>query len=480
LALPAAIFPRPANKGRGKLNIDYGVKELARFLEISEDEARHRVKQYHPDQLGDEWKEAGASTPEEVEEFYRKTEKYLYDLILWNHTEEFKSRIQPLMYYRNKRILEIGAGIGSLCIALAMNDNEVTYCDINEANFNFTAQRFADRLLPVKMVRELKGERDYDIVVAIDTLEHIHPDTLPKFMKDISHCLRDGGFFYHRSNFSQQNSLFPMHYDHAGVLPKLAGEAGLAPRHNGDYVKGTSTGGVQISIALRENRHEVSLTQNLVSLDLPDNTNLLTCTKGGADYARNLLAKKLDRDWLFFMDADQTFPHDVLQRLMSWNLDIVSGVVFQRGGEPVPMIYKYIMEDGGNYYMPLVKEIKKYLDMQKVELEGAKQAACLPPYGVLEVDGVSAGCLLIHRRVFDELEEPYFKWSDSYPCGEDFYFCRKAQAAGFKIFADPSVMCGHYSQYERGWKHFLAWANKDQFPWDKDPGQAHGSRGEKV
>ncbi|MQY80657.1 MAG: methyltransferase domain-containing protein [Dehalococcoidia bacterium] len=458
------------------------IRELARFLEIGEDEARHRIKHYHPDQLGEEWKKAAPSNPEEVENFYRKTDKYLCDLILWNHTEEFHRRSQPLMYYRNKRILEIGAGNGSLCIALAMNGNEVTYYDINEKLFVFAAQRFADRLLPIKMIKDLKGERDYDIVVAIDTLEHIHPDALPKFLKDISHCLRDGGFLYHRSQFTQQEGLFPMHYDHSKILPKLAEDAGLAPRSNGDYIKGTSTGGVQISIPLRDDQHSVGLTQNLISLDLPPMTNLLTCTKHSVDYARNLLAKKLDRDWLFFMDADQSFPNDVLQRLMSWNLDIISGIVFQRGGEPIPMVYKYIMEGegGGNYYMPLVKELKEYLDMQKVELEGAKQAICLPPYGVLEVDGVSAGCLLIHRRVFDELEEPYFKCNDNTSCGEDFYFCRKAQAAGFKIFADPSVMCGHLSQYERGWKHFLAWANKDQFPWDKDPGQVHGSRDEKV
>lgn len=461
--------------------IEIAIKELARFLGISEEEAKRRVMEYTPHQLGEDWEEAKPETPEDIDEFYRQTDKYLYELIGWNFSEVFNDRIRPLMYYHRKRILEIGAGIGSLCISLAMNGNEVTYCDINEQNYAFAKQRFADRLLPIRMAKELKGLRDYDIVVAIDFLEHIHPEALPRMMKDIAGCLRDGGFLYHRSNFSQQEGLYPMHFDHSETLPKLAADNGLKLRPNGDFVKGANTQGVQLSIPVRDGHHDVGLTQKLMSMNCPQGTKLATVKNKPVDMARNLLVKQLDRDWLFFMDCDQTFPDDALQRLMSWNEDIVSGLIFQRTGEPVPMIYKYAYEqDKGKYYMPMVNEVKEYLDMQKAELPEKGQAICLPPYGLLEIEGCSAGCLLINRRVFDEIEEPYFKCNDDAPFGEDFYFCRKVQAAGFKIYADPSVICGHHTSYERGFRHFLAWANKAEFPWEKDPGQSHGSRGEPV
>jgi len=456
------------------------IKELARFLGKGEDEVRESVLNYRPTILGDEWRKANPSTPKEVDNFYRQTDKYLIELIPWNYSEVFFERVKPLNYYHGKRILEVGAGIGSLCISMALNGNEVTYCDINESNYAFAKQRFADRLLPIAMTKSLKGQRDFDMVVAIDTLEHIHPDALPKFIKDISHCLKDGGFLYHRSNFSQQGDTYPMHYDHSETLRHIATDTGLVLRPNGDFVKGDNIQGVQISIPLRGEQHSVGLTQNLMSLHCPPATKLATCKNKPVDVARNYLAKILDRDWLFFMDSDQTFPDGALQRLLSWNLDIVSGVVFQRGGKPIPMIYKYAFEkDKGNYYTPMVKEIKEYLDMQKAELNEKEQAICLPPYGVLEVDGVSAGCLLINHRVFDELEEPYFKVTGE-SFGEDFYFCRKAQAAGFKIYADPSVMCGHFSTYERGYHHFLAWANKAEFPWSKNPEEIHGSASVKV
>ena len=441
------------------------IKELARFLDEDEDEVREKVRTYHTRQLAAEWSKVPHGTDEEVEEFYRNAESYLYELIPWNHTEVFWNRIAPLMHYHNKKILEIGAGNGSLCISLALNGNEVTYCDINERVFAFAKQRFADRLLPIKMVKNLKGLRDYDIIVAIDTLEHIHPDALPKMIKDMARCLKDGGFIYHRSNFGQQE-LFPMHYDHKSILEGLATDAGLIPRPNGDLVKGKQTEGVQVSVPMWIDQHKSSLTKDLMGLDIPPHSRFVTAAGKPADMARNVLVEECNRDWIFFMDQDQTFHPDTIKRLMSWNQNIVSGVTFKRLGEPVPMVYKYMWEEGkGHYYAPMVREIGEYLTKFRDDLKGRPQAIVGPPYGLLECDSVGAGCLLVHRRVFDALEKPYFKWNEGNSGGEDFYFCRKAQEAGFKIFADPSVMSGHYSEYIRGFKHFLQWSNNLPFDW---------------
>lgn len=447
------------------------IKELARFLGEDEDEVRERVKNYHPRQLAKEWSKVPHRTGEEVEEFYKNAESYLYELIPWNHTDVFWNRIAPLMHYHNKRILEVGAGNGSLCISLALNGNQVTYCDINERVFNFAKQRFTDRLLPIKMVKNLKGLRDYDIVVAIDTLEHIHPDALPKLLKDMAKCLKDGGFIYHRSNFWQQD-LFPMHYDHNSVLDGLATDAGLIPRPNGDLVKGKQTEGVQVSVPMRIDQHKSSLTKDLMGLDIPPHSRFVTAAGKPVDMARNVLVAECNRDWIFFMDQDQTFHPDTIKRLMSWNKNIVSGVTFKRLGEPIPMVYKYMWEEGkGHYYAPMVREIGEYLTKFQDDFKGRPQAIVGPPYGLLECDSVSTGCLLVHRRVFDALEKPYFKCNEGHTAGEDFYFCRKAQEAGFKIYADPSVMSGHYSEYIRGFKHFLQWSHKEPFDWmeNEDP-----------
>ena len=441
------------------------IKELARFFGEPEDEVREKIKNYHPKQLAEEWFKAPHGTGEEVEEFYQSAESYLYELVAWNHTDAFLERIAPLMHYRNKKILEVGAGNGSLCISLALNGNQVTYCDINERLFAFAKQRFADRLLTIKMVKSLRGLRDYDIVVAIDTLEHIHPDILPKLLKDMAKSLKDGGFIYHRSNFGQQD-LFPMHYDHKSVLEGLVTDVGLTPRPNGDLVKGQQTQGVQISVPIRGNEHKASLTRDIMALDVPPHSRFVTCEGYPVDLARNKLVEQLNRDWVLFMDSDQTFHPDTVKRLMSWNQDIVSGVTFKRLGEPIPMVYKYMYEENkGHYYVPMIREIGEYLTKFQDELKGRPQNIVGSSYGLLECDSVSTGCLLIHRRVFDALEKPYFKCDEGTKGGEDFYFCRKAQEAGFKIFADPSVMSGHYTEYIRGFKHFMIWSNKEPFDW---------------
>lgn len=170
------------------------------------------------------------------------------------------------------------------------------------------------------------------------------------------------------------------------------------------------------------------------------------------------------------MDSDQTFPPGALERLMSWDKEIVAGLVFQRTGAPVPMFYKYShLEDKGHWYEPLIQTIGDYLVQHRDLWPQAKKGAILlpPGPGLLELDGVSAGCLLVHRRVFEAIEEPWFKWNEEWHAGEDFYFCRKAQQAGFKIWGDPSVVCGHITEYRRSIQHFMAWSEKTEFPWEE-------------
>jgi hypothetical protein len=58
----------------------------------------------------------------------------------------------------------------------------------------------------------------------------------------------------------------------------------------------------------------------------------------------------------------------------------------------------------------------------------------------MSVDGVGAGCLMVHRHVYQQMEPPWFKFEGS---GEDLYFCRKAKALGFQIALDTSLHLGH-------------------------------------
>lgn len=132
-------------------------------------------------------------------------------------------------------------------------------------------------------------------------------------------------------------------------------------------------------------------------------------------------------DWLLFIDSDMLLPFDVLEMTKNGK-DICSGIYFQwKKDKLVPLVYKKSKNDFNEEY-------KTFNETSDEEL--------------VEVDGVGAGCLLIHRKVFEAIEKPYFLFEYNedgiISLGEDFYFCNKAQEAGFKIWIDRRMVCSHY------------------------------------
>jgi SAM-dependent methyltransferase len=458
------------------------IRELARFLDVSYDEALKRVKEYNLLSAAEKWEKKHPVSAGEVEEFYRTEDFYLYELIPWNYGNNpvYTARVAPLLHYRNRDILELGAGIGSLCIALAYADNRPVYCDISERLTAFARQRFQDRQLNIPIVKDMSGIADVDIVVANDFFEHIHKDALPKMLKEIASVLKDGGFLYARSNFKQQE-LYPMHFDHSEYFNKMASDAGLKLRTNGDYEKGGHSNGVQIGVPIA-GPVEDELFFSLIGLIKPPETIITKVRDMAVDVARNKIVSRLEKDWIFFMDSDQTFPPETLTRLLSWDLPVVSGLYFKTPGLPVPHCYKYAWEKGGkteefneHSYMALIGTIQEYLSKFGDKIKKGEPTALIPASraDLIECDGIGGGCLLVHKRVFEAIEPPYFKCSPNSNLGEDFYFCRKVQEAGFKIFVDPGIICGHRAKGLIGYRHFLNWiANAPRkdiewaYPWE--------------
>ena len=66
--------------------------------------------------------------------------------------------------------------------------------------------------------------------------------------------------------------------------------------------------------------------------------------------------------------------------------------------------------------------------------------------GKIEVKGGGFGCAMVDVNILNQLPRPLFKYVE-YESGstlsEDNYFCSNASKAGFKIYADTDVMCGH-------------------------------------
>lgn len=149
--------------------------------------------------------------------------------------------------------------------------------------------------------------------------------------------------------------------------------------------------------------------------------------------SRNNLALKsleIGADYVMWLDSDQTFNPDLLQRmhdtLTKNDLDILSGLYFRRTAPYSPVVFdKLEMRDDG---------VCEWTDWKDKPL----------PDELFEVGGCGFGCVLIKTDVFFDVQS---KYGDMFGpinrVGEDLSFCWRARQCGYKIYCDPSIICGH-------------------------------------
>lgn len=148
--------------------------------------------------------------------------------------------------------------------------------------------------------------------------------------------------------------------------------------------------------------------------------------------ARELAAKKCleeGHEWLFFVDSDMTFPKDTLERLLSHNKPIVSGLCFKREYPPRATLYRALDED-----MNSLVNLVRWEPLQRIDASGC-------------------ACLLIRREVFEQVPPPWFALSEWGNAEDISFFCR-VRRAGIEAWADTTVQCGHVGMYEFGIKDY--------------------------
>ena len=120
----------------------------------------------------------------------------------------------------------------------------------------------------------------------------------------------------------------------------------------------------------------------------------------------------------------------MLEQLEGHQKAIITGLYFQKG-KFFPNIFKE-SDAPGRY------DVKAFYEEDKL----------------IEVASAGLGCCLIKKEVFEKVgsqerdnEVPWFKFTTGYGKeqreSEDHYFFRKAREAGYKVFCDTSLTCGH-------------------------------------
>jgi hypothetical protein len=126
-------------------------------------------------------------------------------------------------------------------------------------------------------------------------------------------------------------------------------------------------------------------------------------------------------DWLFWLDADQTFPPDTLLRLLAHGLPFVGCNYPKRDVSEAPTAHIY---------------------------RSGRPVPLLPKAGGVEpVDLMGFGVLLIGAEVFQAVPRPWFRAGK---LGEDGHFCEAAKGAGFQPYVDHalSMQVGHIAERE--------------------------------
>lgn len=163
------------------------------------------------------------------------------------------------------------------------------------------------------------------------------------------------------------------------------------------------------------------------------------------DNARNALTKeflKTKSDWSFWIDADMVIPKETIVKLLTTATEkgakMVTGIYYQRGRKfwPVCWVRDPKLESGKS-----VKHINED-EYNSNEFLGTFAIPGPEAKEPFEVNTAGFGCCLIHRSVFESLDEPWFQFING-KCSEDFYFFVNAKKKGFKLLADPSLRIGH-------------------------------------
>lgn len=139
------------------------------------------------------------------------------------------------------------------------------------------------------------------------------------------------------------------------------------------------------------------------------------------------MAIQMNADYVFWLDSDMVFKPDTLIRMMDTlkknDLDILTGLYFRRVPPYTPVLFDQLDIDGTVCYWSEFKDI---------------------PDKLFEVGGCGFGCVLMKTDVFFDVQGKFGQmFAPIANNGEDVAFCWRARECGYKIYCDPTVICGH-------------------------------------
>lgn len=237
---------RTLHEGRGINMTTYtrsqAIVWLSKYAGLSMAKAKLKIEKGNAHMVGDYWnkrmkgKEGDAKAVSRFYHWKRVGELYLIELLHWNFTMTFTNIRKQLQNVRDARILELGAGIGTVAMQLAIQNNVVAAVEPNDYLRGFIEYRWdamkkdmvgkLGEMTPVKTWMDEAQDGSFDVVVSFDTFEHIPEAELRTTLFHIHRVLPIGGRLIYHANFKQQE-LYPMHFDYSDDWGQWLNELGF-------------------------------------------------------------------------------------------------------------------------------------------------------------------------------------------------------------------------------------------------------------
>lgn len=169
---------------------------------------------------------------------------------------------------------------------------------------------------------------------------------------------------------------------------------------------------------------------------------------------RNECLKRLQGDWILFIDDDMVWkPKDIGRLVTRWEYlqaqsdqPVIMGALCHRRTAPYdPTMYMREQPNAGQY-----RYLEKW-DTDFVEVDATGLAFLLIPVKALEAISSVRWPSAEDRLTMGP--PPMFTWEGG--VGEDIRFCQKAKLAGCMIVVDTTIEIGHISEIAITRKHFL-------------------------
>lgn len=215
-------------KYRSIMSFAERAREIALFLGKREDECLAQLNRgwdaIH-NAVSADWNAANPQTDDEILDWYRKTESYIYELSFyhadpgWNYSGMCSGIAERLKAAGVKKVLCLGDGIGDLTISLIRAGFDATYHDLagsRTAEFAaFRSWMHLGEYMPTRLSQGWApdlGVEEWDAIVSLDFLEHCKG--VPIWTQAIRDALKPNGLFVAQNAYgigSGPDGSMPMH-----------------------------------------------------------------------------------------------------------------------------------------------------------------------------------------------------------------------------------------------------------------------------